>query len=56
MANFHHITEDLNVEPSQILLIDDFEENIEAASKLGWHTHHFREDGYDALEAVLGLD
>ncbi len=52
---FHHITDDLSVTPDQILLIDDFEENIEAASKLGWHTHHFLEDGYDALEKVLGL-
>lgn len=52
---FHHILNDLSVAPGQIMLIDDFEENVVAASALGWRTHHFREDGYDALEAALGL-
>ena len=39
-------------EPQAMLFIDDNAANIEAASALGWQTHHFTQ-GADALEADL---
>ncbi len=52
---YHHITDALGVSADQIMLVDDLEENTMAARELGWHAHHYRFDGYDALETALGL-
>lgn len=37
--------------PSQMLFVDDNADNIAAAAKLGWHTHHFTDA--ERLEADL---
>ncbi len=37
--------------PGRMLFIDDSLANVEAAARLGWHTHHFRDAG--ALGAEL---
>ena len=52
---FHHITNDLKIAPDRIILIDDFEENIDGAKACGWHAHHFQYEGYTALNKALGL-
>jgi 2-haloacid dehalogenase len=36
--------------PERMMLIDDSLANVEAAARLGWHTHHFRD------AATLGAD
>lgn len=35
---YEYVENDLNIEPKNILLIDDVEENIEVANQFGWHT------------------
>ena len=52
-AFFHHITDDLKVDPSRVLFVDDLEENIETARTIGMHGHHFRRDQYDSLKSTL---
>ncbi len=37
--------------PSEILFVDDLEENINAAQSLGLQVHHFRT--YQALQKIL---
>ena len=40
-AIYKYVTNALEVDPGQILFIDDLEENIQAANKHGWHgVHH----------------
>lgn len=41
--------------PADILLIDDAEKNIHAASARGWQTFHFTDATRDNLPAVLGV-
>lgn len=38
---YHHIETALQLQSSEILLIDDTLKNIENAKKLGWKTHHY---------------
>ena len=41
-AFFCAVEKQLKVVPSNLLLIDDLEENIKSANHCGWHTHHYR--------------
>ncbi|MDJ0921996.1 MAG: HAD-IA family hydrolase [Henriciella sp.] len=52
---FRHIQEALNLPPDAFLLIDDLQENTEAARDRGWFAHHHKEGAYDRLEQVLDL-
>jgi len=48
---FHHVVEDVALEPVRILFIDDSAANIATADRLGFTTHHFR--GAEGLDADL---
>ncbi len=48
-AYFRAIERDMDLAPEQILFIDDFRENIDAAASCGWQVHHFPENGQGAL-------
>lgn len=50
---FKHIEDVLELEPYEILLVDDFAENIEGAADCGWQVHHLPECGHTALAARL---
>ena len=50
---FHHIADDLKVDPSRVLMVDDLPENIKSARALGMHGHLFVRDQYDSLKSVL---
>lgn len=50
-AIFHLAESRFGVPASSMLFIDDNAANIEAAAKLGWHTHHFTRA--DSLETDL---
>lgn len=54
-AYFKHVEKELGLEPEQILFVDDYAENIEAAADLGWHVHHFSENGHDELADRLKI-
>jgi putative hydrolase of the HAD superfamily len=38
-----HILKEENIEANDAFFIDDFEENVNAAAKLGLHVHHFKD-------------
>lgn len=48
-AYFRAIENDLELEPHQILFVDDFKQNIDAAKACGWQVHHFPENGQNEL-------
>lgn len=54
---FRHIEQVLGLDPHEIMLVDDYRENIDAAEACGWHVHHFPEDGHlelsERLEPIL---
>lgn len=52
-AFFDMVSDELAVEPDEMLLIDDSPENIEAAEACGWQVHWFDGEDYAALEAKL---
>ena len=54
-AFFEHVTGSLNLEPSDLLLIDDSGTNIAAARALGWNVYHFTDDTRGELASFLGL-
>lgn len=54
-AYFAHIEDELQIDPAQILLVDDMHENILAARGRGWQTFHFVEGSHAALSKALGL-
>ena len=54
-AYFAHIEAELDVAPAALLLVDDMEENVEAARRRGWQAFHFHEGAHDLLEQALGL-
>jgi putative hydrolase of the HAD superfamily len=51
---FRYIEDAMGLEPTQIMLVDDYAENIEAALACGWHVHHFPKEGHGALAERLG--
>ena len=52
-AFFDMVSDELAVEPDEMMLIDDSAENIEAADASGWQVHWFDGQDYDSLEAKL---
>ena len=50
---FAHIVETLEVAPSDLLLIDDREANVEAAVKAGWQAFHFTIETRGQLATLL---
>ncbi len=54
-AFFALVTETLEVEPGQMLLIDDCPKNIPAAISSGWRAFHFTGDTRHELPLALGL-
>ena len=50
---FRRIEEALELDPHQILLVDDHAENVAGAEACGWHVHHFPESGHAALSERL---
>ena len=55
-AYFRHIEESLGHAGRDIILIDDMEENVEAARAHGWDAHLFIPDGHAALTRAIGID
>ena len=55
-AFFRHVTSNLSAEPCDMILIDDGEDNVLSARKLGWRGYHFcdqsREDIITMLESL----
>ncbi len=52
-AYFRAIEAELALAPEQILFVDDYAENVEAAAACGWQVHHFSEDGHRELARRL---
>ena len=52
-AFFNMVSDELAVEPDEMLLIDDNQDNIEAADACSWQVHWFDGEDYDGLEAKL---
>lgn len=52
---FAHIESELGLQPEALLLVDDLEQNVEAARMRGWQGFHFERDEHATLEAALGL-
>ncbi|NVO58119.1 HAD-IA family hydrolase [Rhodobacteraceae bacterium B1Z28] len=55
-AFFKHVTDVLEVEPKQMLLVDDCPKNVPAAVRCGWRAFHFIDHTRDQLRKVLGLN
>ncbi len=54
-AYFEAIQSELGLKPEEILFVDDYADNIEAAANCGWQVHHFPEDGHDDLRDRLAV-
>lgn len=54
-AYFEYVTNTLNVEPADILLVDDSATNIVTAQELGWQAFHFTDQTRNDLKAHLEL-
>ena len=55
-AYFRAIEADLGLVPEQILFVDDYRQNVDAAAACGWQVHHFREDGHvEMLDRLRGI-
>jgi putative hydrolase of the HAD superfamily len=52
---FRAIEEDMALKPNEILFVDDYRENIDAAEDCGWQVHHFSEDGHADLAQRLAV-
>ena len=52
---FAHIEDDLRLPGANILLIDDFAENVEGARAHGWQAHHYEWEGYEAVRQAVGI-
>ena len=52
-AFFDMVSDELAVEPDEMMLIDDRQDNCEAAEACGWQVHWFDGEDYDGLEAKL---
>lgn len=53
MGYFRAIEDDLGMSGTEILFVDDYHDNIQAAADCGWQVHHFPEDGHDELRDRL---
>ncbi len=54
-AFFTHVSNTLDCDPNDLLLVDDSAANIRAAGALGWNTYHFTEETRLDLASYLGL-
>ena len=55
LAYFKHIEDALGYTGKDVILIDDMEENVEAARRHGWDALHFTPDSHDAVARAIGL-
>ncbi|WP_120632903.1 HAD-IA family hydrolase [Ruegeria sp. EL01] len=55
-AFFKHVTDTLEAEPKQMLLLDDCPKNVPAAVRCGWRAFHFTDYTRNQLRSVLGLE
>ena len=53
---YQAVVSDLQKDPSEIVFVDDFIENIQAARKVGWNAIHFRSRKGALLELAEYLD
>lgn len=56
LAYFAHIEDALGHTGSDVILIDDMEENVDAARRHGWDAYLFKPGGHTGLAQKLGLD
>jgi putative hydrolase of the HAD superfamily len=54
-AYFKHVLKQMNINPEAVLFIDDSEENIEAAAKLGMNTLNFNLQEEDLRQKLLAF-
>ena len=53
-ARFYEaVTETLGVNPDEVLIVDDFEENVEAAIDAGWQGIHFTPEIREVIGDLL---
>jgi len=56
---FHHAAEEIGVPPEYCFFIDDLEENVLGAQRVGMDGYHFTRNNYKALRIALsaaGID
>jgi len=52
---FNHVTDRLGVNPGSVVLVDDFEGNVEGARRAGWHAILVGSDHAAAMTALAAL-
>ena len=52
---FNHVTDRLGVNPGSVVLVDDFEANVEGARRVGWHGILVGSDHAAAMTALAAL-
>ncbi len=52
---FNHVTARLGVDPGSVVLVDDFEANVEGARRVGWHGILVGSDHAAAMTALAAL-
>jgi putative hydrolase of the HAD superfamily len=52
---FDHVTERLGVDPDSVVLVDDFEANLDGARRAGWHAVLVGSDHEAAMTALANL-
>jgi putative hydrolase of the HAD superfamily len=50
---FRFIENEMELKPEQLLLVDDYQENIDAARGCGWHVFHFPENGHSQFAQTI---
>lgn len=52
---FNHVTDRLGVDPGSVVLVDDFEANVDGARRVGWHGLLVGSDHAAAMTALAAL-
>jgi putative hydrolase of the HAD superfamily len=52
---FNHVTERLGVTPERVVLVDDFEANVDGAQRVGWHGILVGADHSSAMTSLAAL-
>ena len=52
---FNHVTDRLGVDPDSVVLVDDFEANVDSARRAGWHGILVGSDHSAAMTALAAL-